>query len=85
LLHFDQPGKDRETYETTGLDIGCEHAMFQKYICPGSLRFVAYAVDSVTLWARYIVNEQFAKRMRDFQKTVNGPGSRKIFEWRNGK
>jgi hypothetical protein len=32
------------------------------------LRANPYAVDSVTLWARYAANEKFGPRTKDFQK-----------------
>jgi hypothetical protein len=48
--------KDSETYEITGLDIGCKRAMFQNF------EMICLALLSLALRVRCIANQQFAQR-----------------------
>jgi hypothetical protein len=83
LLQFDQREKDSETYEITGLDIGCKRAMFRKYqiICcrRGTLHYN-------TLGALHCQPEIFPTHSRFSRPQIIFQAQEKEeFEWRNGK
>jgi hypothetical protein len=72
--------RDSETYEITGLDIGCERAMFQKFEMICLTRLVACAAIGLALPRSDLPDELSNFKNRRFSKL-----KKKRFEWRNGQ